>query len=185
MFDTSLNRIGLWLIASSFQTFATTAGFSVALFFYISKVFFCPSFDKQLMYRKITFRRLVHIKETTRLCSTDKKVPYKKFYYHPWVNNEFNKIFKLTQLSTNAAKQAFYLKSLEFQHESPHSARKEINLVSQYLLERQKEFWKLGQMRLWRYNKLRNNKEIYVKKKEIEWHLPGSDESHSAGWKLQ
>ena len=35
-----------------------------------------------------------HIKETTTLPVLDKDVTYKKFTYHPWAHNKFNKLFK-------------------------------------------------------------------------------------------
>ena len=52
-------------------------------------------FDKILIDKKITnFRRLKQIKETTTLSGLDKDVTYKKFTYHPWARNKFNKIFR-------------------------------------------------------------------------------------------
>ena len=51
-------------------------------------------FHKKLVGKKITnFRKLKHIKETT-LSTLDKDVTYKKFTYHPWARNIFNKTLK-------------------------------------------------------------------------------------------
>ena len=47
-------------------------------------------FDKRLVDKKIT----AFIKETTTLSTLDKDVTYKKFTYHPWAYNKFNKIVK-------------------------------------------------------------------------------------------
>ena len=50
---------------------------------------------KKLVDKKITnFRGLKHIKETTTLSTLGKDVTYKKFTYHQWAHNKFNKIFK-------------------------------------------------------------------------------------------
>ena len=51
--------------------------------------------DKKLVDKKIiNFRSLKQIKETTTLSTLDKDVTYKKFIYHPWAHNKFNKIFR-------------------------------------------------------------------------------------------
>ena len=52
-------------------------------------------FVKKLVDKKITnFGKFKQINETTTLSTLDKDVTYKKFTYHPWTYNKFNKIFR-------------------------------------------------------------------------------------------
>ena len=73
-------------------------------------------FDKKLVDKKITyFRRLKQIKETATLSILDKDVTYKKFTYHPWAHNKFNKIFKHHNIVLT--EQILHQKPFEFQLE--------------------------------------------------------------------